>query len=82
MKIKNLGEYHNLYFQNDTLLSTDVFEKFRNKCLKIYELDLTKFVSAAGLVWQAALKNAEVKLDLLTLFRVERCAPPSTIFKF
>ena len=35
-KIKNLGEYHDLYVQNDTLLLTDVFENFRDKCIEIY----------------------------------------------
>ena len=34
-EIKNLGKYHNLYAQTDTLLLTDVFEDFRNRCLKI-----------------------------------------------
>ena len=44
----------------------DVFEKFRNICPKIYELDPAKFLSAPGLPWQAALKKTKVKLDLLT----------------
>ena len=35
-------------------------------CLKIYDSDLVKFLSAPGLAWQAALKKAEVKLELLT----------------
>ena len=35
-------------------------------CLKIYELDPAKFLSAPGLAWQAALKNTKVKLELLT----------------
>ena len=35
-------------------------------CLKIYELDPAKFLSAPGLAWQAALKKTKVKLDLLT----------------
>ena len=36
------------------------------KCLKIYEFDPVKFISASGLAWQAALKKTEVKLELLT----------------
>ena len=28
-EIKNLGEYHDLYVQSDTLLLSDVFEKLR-----------------------------------------------------
>ena len=35
LKIKNLGEHHDLCVQSDTLLSADVFENFRNMCLKI-----------------------------------------------
>ena len=51
---------------NNTLLLGDIFENFRNMCIKIYELDPAKFLSAPGLAWKAALKNTEVKLDLLT----------------
>ena len=31
----NLGDYHDLDVQRDTLLLADVFENLRNKCLKI-----------------------------------------------
>ena len=63
---KNLGDYHDLYVQSDTLLLADVFEDFRNMCIKVYELDPAHFLSAPGLAWQACLKKTEVKLELLT----------------
>ena len=50
-EIKNLGEYHDLYVQSNTLLLADVFENFRNMCLKIYKLYPAKFLSAPGLAW-------------------------------
>ena len=63
---KNLGDYHDLYVQSETLLLADVFKNFRNKCMEIYELDPAHFLSAPGLAWQACLKKTEVKLELLT----------------
>ena len=65
-KLKNLGEYHDLYVQSDTLLLADVFENFRNMCIKVYELDPAHFLSLLGLAWQACLKKSNVKLELLT----------------
>ena len=41
--IKTLGEYHELYVQSDRILLADVFENFKNICLKIYELFPAKF---------------------------------------
>ena len=55
-----------MYAQSDTLLLPDVFENFRDKCDEIYELDPVHFVSAPGLAWQARLKKAKVKLELIT----------------
>ena len=65
-KLKNLGEYHDLYIQSDTLLLTDVFENFRNMWLKVYELDPAHFLSLPGLAWQACLKKTSIELELLT----------------
>ena len=56
----------NLYVQSDTLLLADVFENFRNMCLKVYELDPAHFLSLPGLAWQAYLKKTNIKLELLT----------------
>ena len=38
LKLKNLGDYRDLYVQSDTLLFADVFENFRNKCIEMYKL--------------------------------------------
>ena len=48
-KLNNLGKYHNLYVQSDTLLLADVFGNFRNKCLAVYKLDPAHFLSLPGL---------------------------------
>ena len=65
-KLKNLGEYHDLYLQSDTLLLADVFENFRNTCLEVCELDPAHFLSLPGLAWQACLKKTSINLELLT----------------
>ena len=63
---KNLGHCHDFYVQSDTLLLGDVFENFRNMCIKVYELDPAHFLSAPGLAWQACLKKTGIELELLT----------------
>ena len=54
----------------------DVFKNLRNKCIEIYKLDPTHFLSAPGLTCQAFLKKTKVELELLTdidmLLMVER----------
>ena len=39
------------YAQSNTLFLADVFEKFRDNCNEIYELDPVYFVSAPGLAY-------------------------------
>ena len=60
---KNIGDYHDLCVQSDTLLFADVFENFRNKYIEIYG---SFFLSALGLGWKACLKKNEIKFELLT----------------
>ena len=48
-KLENLGDYHDLYVQSNTLLLADVFNNFRDMCLKEYELDPAHFLSLPGL---------------------------------
>ena len=65
-KLSNLGDYHDLYVQSDTLLLADVLENFRHMCLKEYELDPAHFLSLPGLAWQACLKKTNIESELLT----------------
>ena len=44
----------------------DVLGNFRNMYLKIYEIDLARFLTAPGLASQAAFQKNKVELDLLT----------------
>ena len=65
-ELENLGDYHDLCVQSDTLLLADVFENFRGMCLKEYKLDPAHFLSLPGLAWQACLKKSDIELELLT----------------
>ena len=63
---KNIGDYQYLYVKSNTLFLTDISQNFRNKCIKIYELDPAHFLLAPGPAWPACFKKVGVKLELLT----------------
>ena len=52
-KLENLRDYHDLYVQSDTLLLADLFNNFRDMCIKEYELDPAHFLSLPRLARQA-----------------------------
>ena len=65
-KMKTFKEYLELYNVTDVLLLADVFENFRDICLKNYGLDPVYYYTAPGLAWDAMLKMTGVNLELLS----------------
>ena len=56
----DMEDYSNLYLKTDVLLLTDVFENFRDICLKTYSLDPAQYFTSPGLSWDAMLKYTEI----------------------
>ena len=65
-RIKDTGEYDDLYLKSDILLLVDVFENFRGACLENYGLDPAHYVSFPGLTWDAMLQMTGINLELIT----------------
>ena len=65
-KMKTFKDYHKLYNETDALLLADVFENFRDICLKIYGLDPVYYFTAPGLAWDACLEMTNINLELLS----------------
>ena len=63
--IKNLREYTELYVKLDVMLLTDVFENFREFCMKNYDLDRAWYYTAPGLAYDALFKKTAQSLELL-----------------
>ena len=59
---KSIKDYKMLYLKTDALLSVDVFERLRDKCLKYYEIDPCYTYSTPGLTWLCGLKFTNVRL--------------------
>ena len=64
--MEHFQDYHNLYNETDVLLLADVFESFRNICIKNYKLDPAHYLTVPSLAWDACLKMTGVKLELLS----------------
>ena len=64
--METLKDYLKLYNETDVLLLADVFENFRDICLKNYGLDPVYYYTAPGLAWDACLKMTNINLELIS----------------
>ena len=53
--IHNLGDYHDLYLRTNVVLQANMYEAFRDTCLKHYKLDPAHIYTSPGLAWKACL---------------------------
>ena len=67
-KLKNVGDFHDLYVQSDSLLLADVFENVRNKCIEIYELGPAHFFVCARISMASLLKEDKSRIRIINRY--------------
>ncbi|XP_077260508.1 uncharacterized protein LOC143896480 [Temnothorax americanus] len=65
-RVRDLGEYSDLYLKTDVLLLADIFENFRDTCMASYGLDPAYYYTLPGYTWDAMLRYTGVRFELLT----------------
>ncbi|XP_077272782.1 uncharacterized protein LOC143903198 [Temnothorax americanus] len=65
-RVRDLGEYSDLYLKTDVLLLADIFENFRDTCMASYGLDPTYYYTLPRYTWDAMLRYTGVRFELLT----------------
>ena len=63
---KSLRSYMELYLKTDVLLLADIFEEFRDVCIRNYGLDPAHYVSAPQLSWDSMLRITDCSLELIS----------------
>ncbi|XP_077282637.1 uncharacterized protein LOC143908751 [Temnothorax americanus] len=65
-RVRDLGEYSDLYLKSDVLFLADIFENFRDTCMASYELNPAYYYTLLGYTWDAMLRYTGVRFELLT----------------
>ncbi|XP_024872775.1 uncharacterized protein LOC112455212 [Temnothorax curvispinosus] len=65
-RVRDLGEYSDLYLKTDVLLLADIFENFRDACSASYGLDPAHYYTLPGYTWDTMLRYTGVRFELLT----------------
>lgn len=63
---RTLGEYNDLHLQVDGMLLVDVFENFKDICMKTYNLNPAHYYITPNFSFDYVLKYTEIKFELLT----------------
>ena len=61
-----MGEYHDLCLKTDEILLADLFENFRDVCVKNDKLDQAWYYTSPGLSWDELQNKTEITLDLIS----------------
>ena len=59
--IRDLGDYHDLYLRTDVVLMANVYDAFRDTCLKHYKLDPAHFYTSPGRGIRGGITEAVLK---------------------
>ncbi|XP_071650745.1 uncharacterized protein [Temnothorax longispinosus] len=65
-RVRNLGEYSDLYLKTNVLFLADIFENFWDACSASYGLDPAHYYTLPGYTWDAMLRYTGVRFELLT----------------
>ena len=65
-KIKDLGDYADLYLKTDVILLTQVFENFKDTCHAAYKIDPAHYYTLAHFAFDGMLYFTRIRLELLT----------------
>ncbi|XP_045466137.1 uncharacterized protein LOC123674983 isoform X1 [Harmonia axyridis] len=64
-KCHTMKDYIMLYLKTDILLLADIFEQFRDSCIKEYELDPIHYYTLPGYTWDCMLKITNIELEII-----------------
>lgn len=71
LKLKSLGEFHDLYLTIDVLTLADCFEQFKQVAYDNFGLEVSRYVSLPGFALDACLKMTKVTLDVFNWNQVD-----------
>uniref|UniRef100_A0A2S2R9P8 DNA-directed DNA polymerase n=1 Tax=Sipha flava TaxID=143950 RepID=A0A2S2R9P8_9HEMI len=69
--LKTLGDYSDLYLATDVCILTDVFENFRDICLRTLKLDASQYLTIPSLGMDCMLKHTKIKLERLKDYNMQ-----------